>query len=127
MRRETRVQLIAAACMLGFLGGGGVLATQIAASGGKDEPVDAATAEMGDPLQVALGVAIGAFRGLFVNYLWTRANDLKEEGKFYEAVDLAKTITKLQPHFPKVWQFHAWNLAYNISVSTNTPQERWNW
>ncbi|HVU64398.1 MAG TPA: hypothetical protein VHC70_10505 [Phycisphaerales bacterium] len=127
MRRDTRIQLVALACMLALMACSGVLATQIAASVGKNRLVYADKAEAGDPPQVSLGIAMGAFRGLFVNYLWIRANDLKQEGKFYEAVDLAKTITKLQPRFPKVWQFHAWNLAYNISVSTNTPQERWNW
>jgi hypothetical protein len=72
-------------------------------------------------LRNRLGIAMGAFRGIFVNWLWMRANDLKEQGKYYEAVDLAKTITRLQPRFPRVWAFHAWNLAYNISVATNTP------
>jgi hypothetical protein len=36
-------------------------------------------------------------------------------------------ITKLQPRFPRVWAFHAWNLAYNISVETQTPEERYQW
>jgi hypothetical protein len=76
---------------------------------------------------VALGVAMGAFRGLFVNYLWIRATKLKEEGKFYEAIELSSAITRLQPRFPRVWAFHAWNMAYNISVATNTAAERWEW
>jgi hypothetical protein len=113
--------------MLSFLGASAVLATQIAASVGRNRLVYSEKAETGDPPQVALGIAMGAFRGMFVNWLWIRANDLKEEGKYFEAVDLAKTITRLQPRFPKVWQFHAWNLAYNISVATQTPEERWNW
>src|SRR5690606_16019333 len=36
-------------------------------------------------------------------------------------------ITTLQPRFPQVWAFHAWNMAYNISVTTHTPEERWSW
>ena len=127
MRRDTVIQLIAAACMVVLLGASAVLALQISASTGKNRLVYADKAEAGDPPQVALGIAMGAFRGLFVNYLWMRANNLKEEGKYYEAIDLSKTITRLQPRFPKVWQFHAWNLAYNISVATQTPQERWQW
>jgi hypothetical protein len=127
MRRETTVQLIAGACLAGFLLASSALGLQIASSTGRNRLVHTDTAEKGDPPQVALGVAMGAFRGLFVNYLWIRANELKEAGKYYEAVDLAKTITRLQPRFPKVWQFHAWNLAYNISVSTQTPSERWQW
>lgn len=127
MRRETLIQVIAGVCMVVFLAASAVLGTQIAASTGRHRLVYADSAESGDPPAVALGIAMGAFRGLFVNYLWIRANDLKEAGKYYEAVDLAKNITRLQPRFPKVWQFHAWNLAYNISVVTQTPQERWNW
>lgn len=127
MQRDTRVQLLAIGSMLIFLAASVGLTTKIAASIGRNRLVYADTAEKDASPQVAVGIAMGAFRGMFVNYLWMRANDLKEEGKYFEAVDLAKTITKLQPRFPKVWQFHAWNLAYNISVATQTPQERWNW
>lgn len=127
MRRDTRIQLTAIACMVVCMGASAVLTPQISASVGRNRLVYADKAEAGEPPQVALGIAMGAFRGLFVNWLWMRANDLKEKGKYFEAVDLSRTITRLQPRFPKVWQFHAWNLAYNISVATQTPEERWNW
>lgn len=127
MRRDTLVQLVALGLMLAFLSASAALTPVIASSVGRNRLVYADTAEAGDPPQVAAGIAMGAFRGVFVNYLWIRANNLKEEGKYHEAIDLAKTITRLQPRFPKVWAFHAWNLAYNISVTTQTPQERWQW
>jgi len=80
------------------------------------------------PPDVALAVtALGSFRGLAVNYLWYRANELKEDGEFYEANQLSQWITTLQPRFAQVWAFHAWNMAYNISVATHTPAERWDW
>ncbi len=74
-------------------------------------------------------VAMGAFRGLVVNILWMRADNLKQEGKFFDARQLAEWITTLQPRFAAVWDFHAWNMAYNISVAIpNTqPEERWRW
>ena len=74
-------------------------------------------------------VAMGAFRGLIVDILWMRADKLKEEGKFFDAKQLAEWITTLQPRFAAVWDFHAWNMAYNISVAIpNTqPEERWRW
>lgn len=74
-------------------------------------------------------VAMGAFRGLVVNILWIRADNLKQEGKFFDARQLAEWITTLQPRFAAVWDFHAWNMAYNISVAIpNTqPEERWRW
>jgi len=74
-------------------------------------------------------VALGAFRGLIVDVLWIRADQLKEDGKFFDAKQLAEWITMLQPRFAKVWDFHGWNMAYNISVSipASRPQERWQW
>ncbi|HBG26246.1 MAG: hypothetical protein A2Y10_08015 [Planctomycetes bacterium GWF2_41_51] len=74
-------------------------------------------------------VALGAFRGLIVDVLWIRADQLKEEGKFFDAKQLAEWITMLQPRFAKVWDFHGWNMAYNISVTipASRPQERWQW
>jgi len=127
MKRDTMVQLIAGVLALVFLAGSGVVATRISASVGRNKLGYATRAVDGDPPQVALGIAMGAFRGVFVNYLWIRANELQEAGRYHEAVNLAKAITTLQPRFPKAWQFHAWNMAYNISVKTQTPEERWRW
>ena len=80
------------------------------------------------PHDVALTLAaLGSFRGLAVDYLWFRADRLKEEGKHYEALQLADMICRLQPRFPAVWSFQAWNMAWNISVTTHTPEERWLW
>jgi hypothetical protein len=125
--RDRTAQLIAAVVMVCCLVASAFMAPSVAASAGRNRLVYGDTVEEGDPPEVALGIAMGAFRGLFVNILWIRANDRKQEGRYYDAVDLAKTITRLQPRFPRVWAFHAWNLAYNISVATNTPEERWNW
>jgi hypothetical protein len=74
-------------------------------------------------------VAMGAFRGLVVDILWMRADKLKEEGQFFDARQLAEWITKLQPRFAAVWEFHAWNMAYNISVAipATQPEQRWKW
>jgi len=74
-------------------------------------------------------VAMGAFRGLVVDILWMRADKLKEEGQFFDARQLAEWITTLQPRFASVWEFHAWNMAYNISVAipATQPDQRWRW
>jgi len=67
------------------------------------------------------------FRGLVANALWIRANDLQQDDKVFEAVQLADWITKLEPHFVQVWIYQAWNMAYNISVKFKSPQDRWRW
>jgi hypothetical protein len=74
-------------------------------------------------------VATGAFRGLVVDILWMRADKLKEQGHFFDAKQLADWITTLQPRFASVWEFQAWNMAYNISVAipATQPDQRWLW
>ncbi len=74
-------------------------------------------------------VAMGAFRGLVVDVLWMRADKLKEQGQFFDAKQLAEWITTLQPRFASVWEFQAWNMAYNISVAipATQPDQRWHW
>jgi hypothetical protein len=74
-------------------------------------------------------VAMGAFRGLVVDILWMRADNLKDQGQFFDAKQLAEWITILQPRFAAVWEFHAWNMAYNISVAlpATEPEQRWQW
>lgn len=122
-----RVKLVALLVVLLGLAGTSTLSFSLAESVGHNRLSFTDSAEDGDPPQVAAGIAMGAFKGLFVNILWIRANELKEEGKYHEAIELAKAITRLQPRFPRVWIFHAWNMAYNISVVTQTPEERWQW
>jgi len=81
----------------------------------------------GAPPIVQLGTAIGALRGIIVDYLWIKVNANKQKGLFYEIMSDSDLITKLQPRFAEVWGFHGHNMAYNVSVLTNTPQERWDW
>ncbi len=74
-------------------------------------------------------VATGAFRGLLVDALWIRADRLKDQGQYFDARQLAEWITILQPRFASVWEFQAWNMAYNISVAipATQPEQRWQW
>ncbi len=83
--------------------------------------------ENAPPVLAFTTVALGGFRGLISNLLWIRANDLQEEDKFFEMMQLADWITKLEPHFPQVWVFQAWNMAYNISVKFKDFGDRWRW
>lgn len=66
-------------------------------------------------------------RAPLVDYLWIRATKLKEEGHFFDAYQLSEMICELQPKFAPVWAFQGWNMAYNISVTLKSPEERWRW
>jgi hypothetical protein len=119
--------LIAVAVMIAGVAGAGLLAPAINRERiAQNLTVSDTVYEL--PPEMALAqAALGTFRGLAINVLWERADTLKNEGKFHEAIELGRLITKLQPRYPRVWEFISWNLAYNISVATHTPEERWHW
>ena len=79
------------------------------------------------PMLAFTTVALGGFRGIIASVLWIRANELQNNGKYFEMVQLADWITKLQPTFTQVWIVHAWNMAYNTSVKFSDPADRWRW
>src|ERR1022692_427826 len=83
--------------------------------------------ENAPPVLAFTTVALGGFRGLISNLLWIRAAELQEDDKYFEMMQLADWITKLEPHFPQVWVFQAWNMAYNISVKFKDFPDRWRW
>ncbi len=87
-----------------------------------NEPLEGAS-----PAIVLATTALGAFRGILVDVIWIRMEDLKNDGKFFELVQLADLACKLEPRFPKVWDFNSWNLAYNVSVHIPRLEERWPW
>ena len=79
------------------------------------------------PVLVFTTVALGGFRGLIANALWVRAMELQDQDKYFEKVQLADWITKLQPHFVSVWVVQAWDMSYNISIKFSDPRDRWQW
>lgn len=83
--------------------------------------------ELGAAPGVALPILMAVGRAPVVDYLWLRAIKLKDQGRYFDALQLSELICKLQPRFGPVWSFHAWNMAYNISVTQETGEERWRW
>lgn len=83
--------------------------------------------ENAPPLVAFTTVALGGFRGILVDALWMRLSRLQSEGKYFELVQLADWITKLEPRSSAIWSFQAWNLSYNISVFMSSEEDRWRW
>jgi hypothetical protein len=90
--------------------------------------IDSGTAlENAPPLMVFTTVVLGGFRGVIADVLWLRVSYLQDQGQYVELVQLTDWITKLEPRCGEIWGFHAWNLAYNISVMFGTSEDRWRW
>ena len=83
--------------------------------------------ENAPPVLALTTQVLGGFRGLIANALWIRSTQLQEDGKYFEMVQLADWITKLEPHITTVWTVQAWNMAFNISVTFPNHADRWRW
>lgn len=79
------------------------------------------------PEYILTSSLLGGFRGIFITALWIRAQEMKNDGKFYEMVDIYNIITKLQPNAHMAWAFQAWDLTYNVSVEFDEVQDRTFW
>jgi len=93
----------------------------------RDKLTDTEIIKNAPPVVAFVTVALGSFRGLLADILWLRTNALQEQGQYFEMVQLASWITKLQPRFTGGTAFLAWNMAYNISVTCSSFEDRWRW
>jgi hypothetical protein len=101
--------------------------TQWRAMQRKDSGVGVTASAHVPPALNIVMVGLGGFRGLVAEVLWFRVSRLQMEGRYIELVQLANWITMLDPKASEGWVFNAWNLAYNISVMMNRPEDRWRW
>ena len=70
---------------------------------------------------------LGGARGIAANVLWMRAQDLQKSQDWDKMEATVNLITKLQPHFLQIWTFQGWNLAYNVSVEWDAPDDKYEW
>jgi hypothetical protein len=70
---------------------------------------------------------LGGFRGVVADLLWLRAEEQKRDHDWDRLKTTVELITKLQPHFLSIWTFQGWNLAYNVSVEWDAPNDKYSW
>jgi hypothetical protein len=70
---------------------------------------------------------LGGFRGIVADLLWIRAEENKKDHDWDRLATTVDLITKLQPHFLSIWTFQGWNLAYNVSVEWDAPEDKYTW
>ena len=80
-----------------------------------------------DPVSVSMQLATFGMRGVAVNILWDKAAHYHKTEDFDNLSATLNQITKLQPHFIKVWEFQAHNLSYNISSEFDDYRQRYHW
>ncbi len=64
-------------------------------------------------------------RGLATCALWINAIEKQKKNQWNELEFYVGALTKLQPHFITPWLFQSWNLAYNVSVESDRPFDKY--
>jgi hypothetical protein len=79
------------------------------------------------PGEFAGTLLLGGFRGLACDLLWMRGTAAKDNRRFYESVAIFQMISRIQPRFEQIWEYMAWDMAYNISVEVDDEGGKWSW
>ena len=77
--------------------------------------------------EVAGTLMLGGFRGMAIDFLWLRAVQAKNDARYYESVALFDLISRVQPRFERVWEYMAWDMAYNIGHYVDQVDDKWSW
>lgn len=80
-----------------------------------------------DPSSSAMNLVLLGLRGPAASILQLEAKELQKTKNWGKMRALVDTITQLQPHYVKVWQFEGWNLAYNVSSAWDATEDRYYW
>jgi len=79
------------------------------------------------PASESARLATLGLRGVAATILWHKAEYYKREKYFDRLSATVNQLRILQPHFIKVWEFQAHNLAWNVSVEFDDYRQRYEW
>lgn len=80
-----------------------------------------------DPTSATMNLVLLGLRGIATDLLWIQAIEHKEKKNWPQLRATVKSITLLQPHYLKVWDFQGWNLAFNVSAEWDDVRDRFYW
>ncbi|MBA2117623.1 hypothetical protein [Bremerella alba] len=80
-----------------------------------------------DPASEAMRLSLLGLDGVAITFLWSKLNEYQMTEQYTLMEATAKTISYLNPHLLKVWEFQAWNLSYNVSREFDNYEHRYLW
>jgi hypothetical protein len=80
-----------------------------------------------DPTSATMNLVLLGLRGVATSILWKQAHDEQDVKNWAALRATTDSIILLQPHFLKVWEFHGWNLAYNVAPEWDAVGDRYYW
>jgi hypothetical protein len=88
---------------------------------------DIAESDLGEisPASETMKLASLGLRGVAATLLWNKAHDYRVMHEWDRLKATLNNIALLQPHFDKVWEHQAHNLAYNVSTEFDDYRQRY--
>ncbi len=80
-----------------------------------------------DPASESMKLASLGLRGVAATLLWNKADEYKVLHEWDRLSATLNQIANLQPHYEKVWEHQAHNLAYNVSLEFDDYRQRYAW
>ena len=80
-----------------------------------------------DPSSATMNLILLGLRGVATDLLWLQAIEQKKTKNWAHLRATVNSITLLQPHYIKVWDFQGWNLAFNVSAEWDAVEDRYYW
>ena len=63
--------------------------------------------------------------GVAATLLWEKAHEYRVMHEWDRLKASLNNIALLQPHYERVWEHQAWNLAYNVSAEFDDYRQRY--
>lgn len=85
-----------------------------------------------DPRRLAAGefagsVMLAAMRPVVKSYLWSRADTLIRQRKYFEVKPILDRLAEIEPHFTEAYFFNAAVLAFDMPVFAKRTEVKWRW
>ncbi|MGB7324899.1 MAG: IRE (iron responsive element), partial [Rubripirellula sp.] len=77
------------------------------------------------PASETMKLASLGLRGVAATLLWNKAHEYRVKHEWDRLKATLNNIALLQPHFDKVWEHQAHNLAYNVSTEFDDYRQRY--
>ncbi len=80
-----------------------------------------------DPASEAMRLSLLGLDGVAITILWNNLNEYQKTEQYTLMEATARTISYLNPHLLKVWEFQSWNMSYNVSREFDNYEHRYLW
>ena len=78
-----------------------------------------------NPASATMKLVTLGLRNVAATLLWNKAHEYRVTHEWDRLRAAVNQITLLQPHYDKVWEFHAHNLSYNVSTEFDDYRQRY--